>query len=211
LGELRPSSASPIGRVAYRRGASIIQEGVPADVLYTILSGAAKLCKTTASGRAIGFGISAPGSPLGAEWILQGSMSAVMAVALDDTICAAVPRQMVAAFLDEHPLLLREVVCEIGMHERHLMNRIAEVAGARVEVRFAHLFLELAVKVGVRQHGQITIRAPLLRQDLADLTGTTVESSIRLMTRWGRLGIVTTQPGGFVIRDWAALERLRRS
>jgi len=206
-----PSSASPIRHVHYRRGSPIIQEGAPADVLYTILSGTAKLFKLTSSGSAIGIGISVPGSPLGAEWILEGSSFATMAVALEGTTCIAAPRHVVVSLLDRHPLLLRELLCEISQRERYLMGRIAELGGARVEARFAHLFLELAVRVGVREHGQIVIRTPLLRQDLADLAGTTVETSIRLMSRWNKQGIVTTRAGGFVIRDRTTLEHLRRS
>lgn len=206
-----PSSASPIRYVHFRRGAPIIQEGAPADVLYTLLSGTAKLFKMTSSGSAIGIGIAVPGSPLGAEWILQGSSFASMAVALEGTTCVAAPRHVVVSLLDRHPLLLRELLCGFGQHERYLMGRIAELGGARVEARFARLFLELAVKVGVREHGQIVIRIPLLRQDLADLAGTTVETSIRLMSRWNKQGIVTTRAGGFVIRNRTTLEHLRRN
>ena len=38
---------------------------------------------------------------------------------------------------------------------------------------------------------------PLSRQDLADLLGTTVETSIRIMSRWGKDGVVQTREGGF--------------
>lgn len=205
------SSASPVTRVRYRRGAAIIQEGARADVLYTILSGTAKLYKMTSSSRAIGIDICAPGSPLGAEWMLQESLFPATAVALEDTTCVAVSRRVVLTLLNEHPALVRELVSQAGEHLSNLMSRMAQLAGARVEARFAHLFLALADKIGVREDGRIAIRIPLLRQDLADLTGTTVETTIRLMSRWDREGILTTQVGGFVIRHRKTLERFRRS
>ena len=49
---------------------------------------------------------------------------------------------------------------------------------------------------------------PLTRQELADLTGTTIETCIRIMSRWGKEGIVVTERDGFLVQDAAALERL---
>jgi CRP/FNR family transcriptional regulator len=48
----------------------------------------------------------------------------------------------------------------------------------------------------------------LSRQELADLTGTTIETCIRLMSRWGKDGIVSTEKDGFVIHDRPVLEKL---
>jgi CRP-like cAMP-binding protein len=100
-------------------------------------------------------------------------------------------------------------VSETSEYLLSLMSQAADVAGARVEARFAHLFLALAAKVGTRENGRVAIKIRLARQDLADLTGTTVETSIRLMRRWHQQGLVTTKAGGFVIRDLATLELLR--
>jgi CRP-like cAMP-binding protein len=41
----------------------------------------------------------------------------------------------------------------------------------------------------------------LSRGDLADLVGCRVETTIRVMTRWQREGVVETQREGLVIRD----------
>ena len=48
----------------------------------------------------------------------------------------------------------------------------------------------------------------LSRQELADLTGTTIETCIRIMSRWGKGDIVHTERDGFVVLDRAALEAL---
>ena len=46
------------------------------------------------------------------------------------------------------------------------------------------------------------------RQDLADLTGTTIETCIRIMSRWHKDGLVSTEEAGFVIVDAPALRAL---
>ena len=48
----------------------------------------------------------------------------------------------------------------------------------------------------------------LSRQELADLTGTTIETCIRLMSRWGKEGVLETEKEGFVLIDRSALEAL---
>ena len=53
--------------------------------------------------------------------------------------------------------------------------------------------------------------APLTRQEIADLCGTTIETAIRVMSRWGKDGVVRTERDGFVLLDRAALEALALS
>lgn len=89
-----------------------------------------------------------------------------------------------------------------------LTNRLAERTGGRVETRFARLFLEMSDDMGCPQGGGVFIPMALSRQDLADLLGTTVETSIRIMSRWGKQGIVQTEREGFLIADRPALESL---
>ena len=89
-----------------------------------------------------------------------------------------------------------------------LAQRIPEVAGARVETRFAHLFLKLADRLGRPRGASVFIPLALSRQELADLTGTTIETCIRLMSRWGKEGLLATERDGFVLRDRTALEAL---
>jgi CRP/FNR family transcriptional regulator len=51
----------------------------------------------------------------------------------------------------------------------------------------------------------------LSRQELADMIGTTIETSIRIMSRWGKEGVVRTDKDGFTIADRAALEAVALS
>jgi hypothetical protein len=52
-----------------------------------------------------------------------------------------------------------------------LTRRLADLSGARVEVRFARLFLKLCDQIGRKERGGIFVPMPLSRQELADLTG----------------------------------------
>jgi CRP/FNR family transcriptional regulator len=92
-----------------------------------------------------------------------------------------------------------------------LTARLAELTGGRIDIRFARLFLKLADQLGRQEQGATFIALALSRQDLADLTGTTIETAIRIMSRWNKDGVVRTEREGFVIVDRAALEGIASS
>ena len=98
----------------------------------------------------------------------------------------------------------------LGLTHRliELTNRLAELTGSRVERRFARLFLKLAGEVGKPAADGTFIAMRLSRQELADLTGTTIETAIRIMSRWGKDRMVLTESGGFLLLDAKALEAL---
>ena len=87
-----------------------------------------------------------------------------------------------------------------------LTRRLAELTAGRVEARFARLFLKLATQIGKPSRGGIFVAMPLTRQELADLTGTTIETAIRTMSRWQKDDVVRTEKDGFVIVDRPSLE-----
>jgi len=70
----------------------------------------------------------------------------------------------------------------------------------------ARLFATLAERMGQkRTDGSVFVALPLSRQDIADLVGTTIETAIRVMSRWQKEGVVETDKKGFLIRDPRAL------
>ena len=62
--------------------------------------------------------------------------------------------------------------------------------------------------MGRADRGGTYIPLALSRQELADLTGTTIETCIRIMSRWNKDEVVRTDKDGFVVVDRAELERI---
>lgn len=73
------------------------------------------------------------------------------------------------------------------------------------EARLAATLLRLADREGVRAKGGVELPFHLTRQSLADMSGTTVESAIRVVSRWLRDGL---RGGRLVIRDRDGLREL---
>ena len=128
--------------------------------------------------------------------------------AIRPTTCLRVPKTAFYTLLESRPSMVRGLLMALTHRLVLLTNRLAERTGGRVETRFARLFLELSADVGKPRESGVFIPMPLSRQELADLLGTTVETSIRIMSRWGKNGIVQTEKDGFLVADVEALEEL---
>ena len=115
------------------------------------------------------------------------------------------------ALLEQHPALVRGLLSGLTLRLAELTRRLAELTGARVEARFARLFLKLADQIGRRDRGGVLVPMPLSRQELADLTGTTIETAIRIMSRWQKDDVLHTDKDGFVVLDRALLEEVAQS
>jgi CRP-like cAMP-binding protein len=193
---------------SYEKGDVIFAEGDPPDCLFTIARGRVKVVKMIPSGKEIILEIFGPGDPVGAVVAYEGRPYPASAVAIEPTECILVRRNEFFAFFEGHPSFVRGFLTGMAQRIVELTQRIPEVAGGRVETRLAHLFLKLADRMGERRGDGRFVALPLTRQELADLTGTTIETCIRIMSRWGREGLVSTLPEGFVVKDLPALERL---
>jgi CRP/FNR family transcriptional regulator len=195
---------------SWDKGETIFHEGDPSDFLLTVLSGRVKVVKLQPSGKEVILEIFGPGDPVGAVVAYEGRPFPASAVALDRTSCLLVRRGPFFGLLEKHPSLVRGLLSAFTRRIVELAQRIPEVAGARVETRFAHLFLKLADRMGRPREGALLVPIVLSRQELADLTGTTIETCIRLMSRWGKEGVIETVKEGFVLLDRSALEDLTR-
>lgn len=192
----------------YEKGETIFREGDLPDFLVTIASGRVKVVKLIPSGREIILEIFGPGDPVGAVVAYEGRPYPASAVSIEPVECILVRRSEFFALFERHPSFVRGFLTGMAQRIVELTRRIPEVASGRVETRFARLFLKLSDRMGEPRGADRFIRMPLSRQELADLTGTTIETCIRIMSRWGKDGVVTTERDGFVVNDRSALERL---
>jgi CRP-like cAMP-binding protein len=193
---------------SYEKGQTIFAEGDEPAFLFTIASGRVKVVKTIPSGKEIILEIFGPGDPVGAVVAYEGKPYPASAIAIEHVECILVRRVEFFSLFEGHPSFVRGFLTGMAQRIVELTRRIPEVAGGRVETRFANLFLKLADRVGRPQDGGRFVPMALSRRELADLTGTTIETSIRIMSRWSKEGIVSTERDGFLVKDAAALQRL---
>ena len=195
----------------YGRGELIFAEGDPADAFMTIVEGRIKVFKSTPGGKEIILEIFGAGDPLGAVAVYENVPLPASAITLEDAACVVIARPDFFRLLEQHPVLVRGLLSGMTLRLAELTRRLAEVTGTRVEARLARLFLKLADRIGVRDRGGVFIPMPLARQELADLIGTTIETSIRIMSRWQKEDVLRTEKDGFVLVDRPTLDELAAS
>jgi len=192
----------------YARGDEIFAEGDAAAAFFVVVQGRVKVVKSTPTGREVLLEIFGPGDPLGAVVAYEGKPFPATARALEPTRCVVTPRETFFRLLAEHPSLVRGLLSGLTLRLIELTNRLAAVSGARVEERVARLFLQKLDELGRPEGGGQLLPLPLTRQEVADLAGTTIETAIRVMSRWSKAQLVLTRDDGFLVLDRAALERM---
>jgi CRP-like cAMP-binding protein len=192
----------------YGRGDTIFEQDTPSEAFYAITAGRVKIFKLMPNGKDLILEVFGPGDPLGAVAAYMGRPFPATAQALEDTTCVVIPRPAFFRLLEQNPSLVRGLLLGLTTRLVELTNRLAELTGGRIEPRFARLFLKLADQMGRPDRGGTFIPIALSRQELADMTGTTIETCIRIMSRWGKQDVVRTDKDGFLIVDRKGLEAL---
>lgn len=191
---------------AYDRDQLIFAEGDPSDAFMVIVSGRVKVFKSTPAGKEIILEIFGSGDPLGAVAVYEGAPFFASALTLEPVEILRIEQPAFFALLEQDPALVRGLLSGLTIRLAELTRRLAELTGARVETRFARLFLKLCDQIGRAERGGTFVPMPLTRQELADLTGTTIETAIRLMSRWQKEDVLHTEKDGFVVMNRAALD-----
>jgi CRP-like cAMP-binding protein len=190
--------------------APILHEGQRAGSLFIVLRGRVKMSRSTPVGRNVILALFGPGEVFGAVAAISSGRADASITAIEETQCLEVDRATLFDLLRSEPRLLEQILPLLTRQLVECKNCIVELTGFRVEVRFAHLFLKLGEHIGVRRGDGIFLPLQLSRQELADMTGTTIETCIRLMSRWRAERLVETTRDGFLLRDRHALELISR-
>jgi CRP-like cAMP-binding protein len=196
---------------AFEKGDYLFKEGEGSDTLYTVVTGRVKVFKTTARGADLILEIFGPGDPVGAVAVWESRPYPASATALEPTSCLVIARQAFFALIETHPSMVKGLLTGLTHRLVELTNRLAELSTGRIDARLARFFLKLADTMGQTSANGTFIPLVLSRQELADMIGTTIETAIRIMSRWGKDDLVRTEKDGFVVRDRAALEGIALS
>jgi CRP/FNR family transcriptional regulator len=195
---------APLSKVrVYEKGETLFAEGEAASELFFVVLGRVKVVKA-AQGRDIILGIFGQGEPVGVLAAFEEKAYPAAAVALEPSSILKVPVKEFFAVIDSHPEMTRRLLQGLILRQLEMARRLADQTGS-VDFRIARLFLTLGERAGRRDGNRLEIPITLARQEIADLCATTIETAIRVMSRWGKEGLVLTNPDGFTIPDVTAL------
>ncbi|MCB9743098.1 MAG: Crp/Fnr family transcriptional regulator [Alphaproteobacteria bacterium] len=192
--------------VRFKRGDVIWNQGDEADFLMITCSGHLKLTRSWMGDRDPIMGLVHRSQIVGEESALEGAHRTASAIALTRGKGLRLYRDDLLAALQRDPKL-HTVLLGLAVDRVQLFSRRMEELGeGSVEHRLARVFLRMGREVGLPDARGTFLPLRLTRGDLADLVGCRVETTIRVMTRWQRDGVVDTYREGFVIRNPGELE-----
>lgn len=168
-------------------------EGDPSDQFYIVSSGRVKVIKSTSQGKDLIVAFFGTGEMFGEVAVFGDEPYPASAQALEPTTVLIIKRADFLAFLSGHPQMALRIINMLGGRLRDAQDRIRDLVGERVEQRLARILLMLSAKLGPD--------LPFTRQEIADMAGTTVETSIRFMSRLKDGGIITSTRGKVHIVD----------
>jgi CRP/FNR family transcriptional regulator, nitrogen oxide reductase regulator len=101
----------------------------------------------------------------------------------------------------QHPSLAANTLQTVGARLQEAHTRVIEMTTEQVERRIAHTLLRLAKQAGRRVAGGVEIDFPISRQDVAEMTGTTLHTVSRVLRAWELQGLVESGRQRIVLRD----------
>lgn len=207
LGEEDLEELNPfLKREQYNKKDFIFGEGDPSDYVYIVKSGKVKITKMSQDGKEIILEIISPGDMFGAVAVLQGFPYPANAIAMEDTEVIKLHRNSLMRILDRFPSIMYCLAMNIGERMRGSHEMLKNIALERVEARIASLLLKLADKMGEDTEDGRVINMKFTKQDIADMVGTTVETSIRTMSKFKKKGLIKEEGGHVIITDLPGLQ-----
>lgn len=195
-------------RVDIARGETLARQGEPARHFHLLESGFLKLLQLTADGAELIVRFITPGDPFGGVVALGDAPYPVTAVSVQPSVVLSWPRDAVGALLGETPQVRVNIMREMTMHMTAALTRVRELTTASVDQRLAHTILRLAEQCGRPEKDGVLIAQPLTRQEIADLTGTTLYTASRTLAKWESLGVVETRQRMLFVRSTRQLETI---
>lgn len=188
------------------KGTTLFREGDPADSVWAVKEGVIHITKSSPDGREIVLEVIPAGELFGAVAALESRMYPAAAVAAEDSVIWRLPATLARDLCQRHPTLRSAILSQVTERLRSAHDRLRSVALERVEQRLARMLFTLADKVGERKGGVTVLK--VTRQEVADMIGTTVETTIRITSKWQRARIVSSARHEIGLMDLAALRQI---
>ena len=183
----------------------VFMEGDQARWFYLVKTGHIKIVRHSKSGKDVVLELLGPGEIFGGVAVIEKRPYPAAAQAIEPTVVIKIPAEPMIALADRHPSFIREMARLIGRRLRAAHDSVTSLAVDPVEARLAAALLRLAAREGTRGKDGVTLPIHLTRQSLADMTGTTVETTIRIIGRWLKEELLEDVGGHLVLGDLDAL------
>lgn len=172
------------------QGEAVFEQGQEARSFYLLLHGRLKVTQVTEDGQQIIVRVVHPGDLFGFAKALRRSDYPGTATAAAESVALSWPTELWPQFVEQNPRLAVSTMQTIGQRLEEAHTRIREMSTQEVERRVAHVVLRLCRQAGKREENGVRIDFQISRQDIAEMTGTTLHTVSRILSAWEAKGLV---------------------
>ncbi|PYT99015.1 MAG: hypothetical protein DMG38_13410 [Acidobacteria bacterium] len=190
----------------FARRQRIFLEGDLVRQVVLLTSGSAKVVQFGQSGSEVILRLAGPGEVVGTLNLSLQVRHGSTAQALRASTALVWDAAVFESFAQRSAHLRRNITSMISKELHELEERYCEISTERVSVRLSHQLARLLKQIGLRVDGGVEIR--LSREELAQLTGTTLFTVSRLLSDWNQRGIVTARREAVSVHNPQALSEL---
>ncbi len=180
----------------------------PAERVFVLAAGRLKLSQLSPDGQQVIMRVATPWMLIAAVGIVSGAFYPVSAQAAEDSILLYWTQSEILQMIEKNPVLALNAMRLLSGHVREFQDRYRELATERVERRLARTILRLASQTGKKTDEGVLLNLPLSRQDLAEMTGTTLYTVSRILSAWEAQELVSVGRERVLIRFPHGLVRI---
>jgi CRP/FNR family transcriptional regulator, nitrogen oxide reductase regulator len=187
--------------VSYAKSETIYTEGDPADSVWVLMKGRIQIFKYSSQGRPLAIESIAPGELFGTLCRMGGdgrSYPCTAIASIDSDVIQISDREFLSSYARFPALVMG--VCSLCSQRLQAVQGLSCSSQEPVEKRLAMLLLKLQQK-----HGAVL---PYTKRELAEQAGTTVETTIRVMSRFQKKGWIESSRGKLELKKLEPIQKL---
>lgn len=192
----------------FKKRETIFSERQQAEWFYLLIKGKVKISKLASDGREIVLEIIDAPDFFGALAVLKGFPYPATAQAMENCEIGRIPAKLFLQIIGKYPQLEAQILHHVTLRLKEGIESLKNIALEEVSSRIAYQLLKLANKYGKSSPEGVLIDFRITKQQLAEMTGTTTETAIRIISKLKKLGYLSETEHRFIIRDIRALSRL---
>jgi CRP-like cAMP-binding protein len=185
----------------FAKNTNVFEQDSEAHSFFVLLHGHLRVVKLTPDGQQIVVRFIAPGELFGVAAAIGRATYPATATAVVDSIALVWPSSAWLRLVGKHPSLAAHALQTVGDRLQDAHTRVLEMSTEQVERRVAHALLRLAKQAGRKSASGIEIDFPISRQDVAEMTGTTLHTVSRILSAWEEKGWVEGGRQRIVLRE----------
>lgn len=187
--------------VRFAKNSAVFEQGGEAHSFFVLLHGHIRASKITPAGEQIVVRYVATGETFGVAKAIGLLRYPATATVVDDSVVLVWPSATWPRLVEKIPALAANTLQTVGARLQETHTRVVEMSTQQVEQRVAHALLRLANQSGRKVEHGVEIDFPISRQDIAQMTGTTLHSVSRILSAWEERGLVAGGRQRIVLRE----------